>query len=54
MTCILVTKFNMGQIDVEDLEQMAADISRAERCWEAKMSVGGERFAGSSSPVKRK
>ncbi|OYV10813.1 MAG: hypothetical protein CG437_86, partial [Methanosaeta sp. NSP1] len=25
MTGILVTKFKMGQIDVEDLEQMAAD-----------------------------
>ena len=36
MTCIFVTKFTMGQIDVEDLEQMAADISRAERCSAAK------------------
>jgi len=25
MTGILVTKFKMGQIDVEDLEQMVAD-----------------------------
>ena len=31
MTGILVTRFKMGQIDVEDLEQMAADTSRAER-----------------------
>jgi hypothetical protein len=36
MTGILVTKFKMGQINVEDLEQMAADISRAERCSAAK------------------
>ncbi len=36
MTCILVTKFKMGQIDVEDLEQMAVDESRAERCSAAK------------------
>ena len=36
MTGILVTKFKMGQIDVEDLEQMAADESRAERCSAAK------------------
>ena len=32
MTGILVTKFKMGQIDIEDLEQMAADASRVERC----------------------
>jgi hypothetical protein len=36
MTGILVTKFKMGQIDVEDLEEMAADESRAERCSAAK------------------
>ena len=36
MTGILVTKFKMGQIDVEDLEQMATDASRAERCSAAK------------------
>jgi hypothetical protein len=36
MTGILVTKFKMGQIDIEDLEQMAADASRAERCSAAK------------------
>jgi len=36
MTGILVTKFKMGQIDVDDLEQMAADTSRAERCSAAK------------------
>ena len=36
MTGILVTKFKMGQIDVTDLERMAADASRAERCSAAK------------------
>jgi hypothetical protein len=36
MTGILVTKFKMGQIDVKDLERMAADTSRAERCSAAK------------------
>jgi hypothetical protein len=36
MTGILVTRFKMGQINVEDLEQMAADSSRAERCSAAK------------------
>jgi hypothetical protein len=36
MTGILVTKFKMGQINVGDLEQMAADTSRAERCSAAK------------------
>jgi hypothetical protein len=38
MTGILVTKFKMGQINVEDLEQMAADTTRAgarqrKGCW---------------------
>ena len=36
MTGILVTRFKMGQIDVEDLEDMAADESRMERCSAAK------------------
>ena len=36
MTGILVTKFKMGQIDVDDLEQMAADVTRVERCSAAK------------------
>ena len=36
MTGILVTRFKMGQIDVEDLAEMAADESRAERCSAAK------------------
>jgi hypothetical protein len=36
MTGILVTKFKMGQIGVEDLERMAADATRTERCSAAK------------------
>ena len=36
MTDILVTRFKMGQIDVEDLEEMAADTTWAERCSAAK------------------
>jgi hypothetical protein len=36
MTGILVTKFKMGQIDVEDLEKMIADATRVERCSAAK------------------
>jgi hypothetical protein len=36
MTGILVTKFKMGQIDVEDLVQMAADATKVERCSAAK------------------
>jgi hypothetical protein len=36
MTGILVTRFKMGQINTEELEQMAADASREERCSAAK------------------
>lgn len=36
LTGILVTRFKMGQIDVEDLKAMAADDSRAERCSAAR------------------
>jgi hypothetical protein len=36
MTGILVTRFKMGQIDVEDLEEMAADTTRPQRCSAAK------------------
>ena len=36
MTGILVTQFKMGQIDVEDLEEMAADTTRAKRRSAAK------------------
>ena len=36
MTGILVTKFKMGQINVEDLEEMAADTTKEEMCSPAK------------------
>ena len=45
MTGILVTKFKMGQIDVEDLEQMAADATRAERCSAAMKVLDAVRDA---------
>jgi hypothetical protein len=45
MTGILVTKFKMGQIDVEDLEKMAADATRAERCSAAKKVLDAVRDA---------
>ena len=43
MTGILVTKFKMGQIDVEDLTEMAADETRGERCSAAKKVLGAVR-----------
>ncbi len=36
MTGILVTRFKMGQIDVEDLKEMAKDMSGSERASAAK------------------
>jgi hypothetical protein len=36
MTGILVTKFKMGLIDVEDLEEMAVDENETERCSAAR------------------
>ena len=36
MTGILVTKFKMGQINIKDLELMAADVTKAVRCSAAK------------------
>jgi hypothetical protein len=36
MTGILVTRFKMGLIDVEDLEEMAADEIGTERCSAAR------------------
>jgi hypothetical protein len=47
MTGILVTKFKMGQIDVEYLERMAADATRPERCSGAKNVLGAVK----DSPV---
>jgi hypothetical protein len=32
MTDILASRFNMSQINIENLEQMAADTTKAERC----------------------
>ena len=43
MTGILVTRFKMGKIDVEDLAENAADESRAERCLAAKKVLVCER-----------
>jgi hypothetical protein len=45
MTGILVTRFKMGQIDVEDLEKMAIDTSKEERCSAAKRVLEGIRDA---------
>jgi len=45
MTGILVTRFKMGQIDVEDLEKMAIDTSKEERCSAAKRVLKGIRDA---------
>ena len=36
MTGILVTRFKMGLIDVEDLEEMVKDVSGSERASAAK------------------
>ena len=43
MTGILVTKFKMGQIDIEDLEQMAADGAKGERCSAARKVLDAVR-----------
>jgi hypothetical protein len=41
MTGILVSRFKMGQIDIDDLEEMAADESRMERCSASEKGAGG-------------
>jgi hypothetical protein len=41
MTGILVTRFQMGQINVRDLEKMAIDTSRIERSSAAKKVLAG-------------
>lgn len=41
MTGILVTRFQMGQINVRDLEKMAIDTSRIERSSAAKKVLEG-------------
>jgi len=43
MTGILVTKFKMDQINVEDLERMAVDTTRPERCSAAKKVLAAVR-----------
>ncbi len=50
MTGILVTKFKMGQIDVEDLAEMAADKSRGERCSAAKKVLEAVRDSSDLMP----
>ncbi len=51
MTAILVTRFKMGQIDVEDLEEMAADASRGGDVLGGEEGAGGDRgSAGFSAP----
>jgi hypothetical protein len=51
MTGILVTKFKMGQINVEDLVQMSTDPSKAERCSAAKKVL--EAIRDSPEPPHR-
>lgn len=43
MTGILVTKYKMDQITVEDLEQMTEDLSKPERASAAKKVLVGIR-----------
>jgi hypothetical protein len=46
MTGILVTRFQMGQVTVEDLEQMAKDLAKPERASAAKKVLSGIKGAG--------
>jgi hypothetical protein len=46
MTGILVTRFQMGQVTVEDLEQMAKDLAKPERASAAKKVLAGIKGAG--------
>ena len=41
MTGILVTRFQMGQINVKDLEKMAVDTSKMERSSAARKVLAG-------------
>jgi hypothetical protein len=45
MTGILVTRFKMGQINVEDLEKMAVDTTKEERSSAAKRVLEGIKDA---------
>ena len=51
MTGILVTRFKMGQIDLDDLAEMAADKTREERCSAAKKVL--EALSDSPDPLRR-
>jgi hypothetical protein len=46
MTGILVTRFKMGQIKVEDLEEMAKDVSGSERASAAKKVLAAVMDSG--------
>jgi hypothetical protein len=46
MTGILVTRFQMGQITVGDLEMMARDLSKPERASAAEKVLAGIKGAG--------
>lgn len=46
MTGILVTRFQMGQISIVDLEQMAADTFRGKNVEEASFLVGVAKLIG--------
>jgi hypothetical protein len=50
MTGILVTRFQMGQVTVEDLELMAKDLSKTERASAAEKVLVGIRCAGGPEP----
>jgi hypothetical protein len=50
MTGILVTRFKMGLINVEDLEQMTEDVSESERSSAAKKVLERIRDSAYSSP----
>jgi hypothetical protein len=53
MTGILVTRFKMGLIDIEDLELMAEDVSGSERSSAAKKVLDRIKdSAHTSSPVE--
>ena len=43
MTGILVTRFQMGQVTVDDLELMAKDLSKPERASAAEKVLAGIR-----------
>jgi hypothetical protein len=46
MTGILVTRFQMGQVTIEDLELMVKDLSTPERASAAEKVLAGIRGAG--------